>query len=59
MGLNCKLLGHVWDETNPYKQNCKKCNCTRWLVINKYPEIGEPLIDWRVIDYDELAINFT
>lgn len=41
---------HEWDETNQFKQSCKKCKAKRFLMSVKYPRIGKPQIFWEIKD---------
>jgi hypothetical protein len=52
MKIKCKLFGHDWDETDHYRQECKRKNCysVRWLVENPFPKINEPLYEWKIIE---------
>jgi hypothetical protein len=51
----CEKHGHVWDTTNPAKQRCKIEGCTfeRNLYYNRFPKIGEPQVNWEIIDWSE------
>jgi hypothetical protein len=52
MSLICKILGHKWDTSDRYEQSCTRKGCLtyRTLVANRFPKIGEPAIEWRIID---------
>lgn len=59
MNHKCKLLGHKWDEEGEYKQCCKRKKCTayRTLMENKYPKIGEPKYEWKIVDFDKIILR--
>jgi len=48
----CKILGHKWNKTNQYEQKClrKGCSGFRYLHWKRFPEIGEPQVDWTILD---------
>ena len=60
MNLLCKILGHNYDKSDKYRQDCKRkyCLATRWLVINQYKQaIGEKCIEWEYTDLDNIKIR--
>ena len=51
MNWKCKILGHIWDESNSFKQKCKRkdCSTVRVVMENRFPKIGEPQFEWKVM----------
>jgi len=60
MNIICKIIGHSWDKTDKYRQDCKRNHCiaTRYLAINRLKQMyGEKCIDWHIIDIGALKIK--
>ena len=55
----CGILDHKWDKSDPYKQPCirKGCLAERYLHYKRFPSIGEPQIDWSIIDIQNLKFK--
>jgi len=55
----CGILGHKWDESDPYRQNCTRRGCytSRYLHYKKYTKIGVPAIDWTILDIQKLKFK--
>lgn len=49
----CKVFGHRWDKSDPYKQPCKRCRAERHLMWQEHYAVGETPWSWKVIDWDE------
>lgn len=58
MNLKCKTFGHKWDK-GQYKKYCKRkgCHIVKNLVENKYPKIGEPKYEWKILDISDLNLR--
>lgn len=55
MNIFCKIFGHWWDKREKYRQPCRRCLATRWLVIDKKKwAYGEKSIGWTVLDFKKL-----
>ena len=54
MNIICKVFGHNWNRTDPYKQPCKRRHClaTRWQTAR-----WNDLIAWKVTDIDKIKIR--
>jgi hypothetical protein len=50
------ICHHDWQyiPPNKVKRQCSKCNREQWIFQNRYPQIGEPLYEWRDMNFDEL-----
>jgi len=60
MNIICKIIGHSWDKTDKYHQDCKRkyCLSSRYLAIDwfKYA-YGEKYVNWHIIDIGALKIK--
>ena len=50
MNSTFKKCQHKWDESDKFRQPCTKCTAIRWLAQKRFPEIGEPSIDWEIME---------
>jgi lipoate-protein ligase A len=50
MNVICKIVGHKWDKSDKYKQQCKRryCFVTRWLTV------GRQQYTWKTTDLDKI-----
>lgn len=58
MKIWCKIFGHKWGP-GKYQQDCERKNCLarRNLVMKRFPDIGESLYDWEIIDIGSIKFK--
>lgn len=63
MNFWCKIFGHDWDQSKSVNQAAeqfckrKRCIVSRTLVWNRFPKIGEPSLEWKIIDIENIKIK--
>ena len=52
----CKHFGHDWDESDSFRQPCKRCTALRILMRKRFEVIGENPYSWQVYDIDDVEL---